>query len=348
MNTFVKKIRYYGFGRTIKRVNEVVSAYWTTAKALRTEDGVHIGQVSLFCDMLWCMLRYGADHYNYRDLKYFNLSAYGRNQYLSVLRSDRLISKLCVKGTHELFRNKDEFYVRFAPFVHHEWLIITPPHHQINNRNSNQEIDLFFKKHDVVIVKPVDSALGNGVYKLKKTDEAGISELKKNVERGSSFLLEEVVTNHDKLKAFHPKSLNTIRMVTCIDHKGEFHIVASLLRIGSGNAVIDNAKGGGMMCPIYPENGIICGEAHDMSGHRYKRHPDSGILFVGYQIPCWNDVLAYTEKLARHVTDARYVGWDIVVTENGLDVLEGNIPAGENITQIARGEGVWNELKSYV
>ena len=206
----------------------------------------------------------------------------------------------------------------------------------------------FIERYKEVIVKPVDSALGNGVFKLKASDANAIDELEQGVKDGHSYLLEEIVKNHPVIKAFHPSSLNTVRMVTCIDSKGDFHIVSSLIRIGSGDAVIDNAKGGGMMCPIYPDNGIICGDAYDMSGHRYKRHPDSDLLFVGTQIPRWNEVLDYTEKLARHVTYARYVGWDIVITENGIDVLEGNIPAGENITQIARGEGVYEELKSYV
>ena len=168
------------------------------------------------------------------------------------------------------------------------------------------------------------------------------------MKEGHACILEEVLENHHVIKAFHPSSLNTVRMVTCIDNNGKFHIVVSLIRIGSGEAVIDNVKGGGMMCSIYPDNGIICSDAYDMSGHRYKSHPDSGILFVGTQIPRWNEVLEYVEKLARHVPDARYVGWDIVITEAGIDVLEGNIPPDENITQIARGEGVWNEMQSYV
>ena len=127
MNRFIKKIKYYGFGRTWKRISDVVSAFWQTAKTIREDDGVKKSQLTLFFDMLWSMFRYGSDQYNYRDLKFYAMNGYGRNQYLSVLRNDRLISQLCTHGTHELFRNKDEFYDRFASFVHHDWTIITPP-----------------------------------------------------------------------------------------------------------------------------------------------------------------------------------------------------------------------------
>lgn len=81
----------------------------------------------MMVDMLWCLLLYGADHYNYRTLKYYNLNHYGRNQFISNLRNDKLISAFDTKGTHELFRNKEAFYKKYDEFVNHNWMAITPP-----------------------------------------------------------------------------------------------------------------------------------------------------------------------------------------------------------------------------
>lgn len=221
-----------------------------------------------------------------------------------------------------------------------------PP--RIEQNIDTERIVKFIEQQKVVIVKPIDEALGNGIFKLKATDRESLDCLFEQVRKGKSFLVEEVIENHKSIKVLHPSSLNTIRMVTCIDKYDKFHVVASLIRVGRGDSVIDNAKGGGMLCSIYPENGLICSEAYDLSGHQYKRHPDTGILFVGYQIPEWDKILKYTERLARHVPEAKYVGWDIVVKEDGLDVLEGNIPPDENISQLARGEGLWHEMRSYL
>ncbi len=126
MNTVFKRIINGGFKRTRKRMYEVVGAFWKTAKTLRDDDRVKKSKYTLFFDMLWCMFRYGTDQYNYRNLKYYNLSGYGRNQYLSNLRNQRLMLKLNINGTLKLFLNKAVFYQQFTPFVHHEWKLIAP------------------------------------------------------------------------------------------------------------------------------------------------------------------------------------------------------------------------------
>ena len=48
----------------------------------------------------------------------------------------------------------------------------------------------------------------------------------------------------------------------------------------------------------------------------------------------WEDVLQVVFSLAKEFTEARFVGWDIVLTTNGIDVLEGNIPPDEGLCQI--------------
>ena len=342
MNGFIIKLKYYGLFGLIKRFQEEINAACQTSVKIKKEDGVSRSRVSLVIDILYCTIRYGSDIYNYRSMKLYRLNHYGRNEFVTNLRNIKLI-QLLDKGAISLFKNKASFNKEFHEFIHHKWIILP----EKPQPNDIAQVKQFIEFYGEVIVKPVDSALGNGVHKLRN-DAMKVDSLVEMAGQGQSFLIEQVVENHHEIKTLHPASVNTIRMVTCIDNNGVFHIVASLIRMGRGGAVIDNAKGDGIMCPIYPDNGIIYGDAYDLSGHRYKKHPDTGIVFVGLQIPRWNELLDYCEKLARHVPNARYVGWDIVVTENGFDVLEGNIPAGENITQMARGEGLWKEMLSYL
>ena len=51
--------------------------------------------------------------------------------------------------------------------------------------------------------------------------------------------------------------------------------------------------------------------------------------------------VSVVKEVAYYEPDARYVGWDLAITPNGVELLEGNIPPGEDITQIASGCGLW-------
>ena len=45
---------------------------------------------------------------------------------------------------------------------------------------------------------------------------------------------------------------------------------------------------------------------------------------------------------------ARYVGWDIALTPGGIELLEGNIPPGQDLTQIATGCGIWYKMLNWI
>ena len=39
-------------------------------------------------------------------------------------------------------------------------------------------------------------------------------------------------------------------------------------------------------------------------------------------------------SLALEEPKARFVGWDVVMTDHGFDILEGNIPPAEELTEL--------------
>ena len=52
-------------------------------------------------------------------------------------------------------------------------------------------------------------------------------------------------------------------------------------------------------------------------------------------------------EIVYYEPDARYVGWDLAIAQNGIELLEGNIPPGEDITQIASGCGLWYKMQAW-
>ena len=75
------------------------------------------------------------------------------------------------------------------------------------------------------------------------------------------------------------------------------------------------------------------------------KHPITGKQILGYQIPYWEECKKFAEKAARHIPTVRYVGWDIVIMENGdFLLIEGNDNADHDFQQL-HNKGLWKEYK---
>ena len=105
--------------------------------------------------------------------------------------------------------------------------------------------------------------------------------------------------------------------------------------------------GGGCCCHIDKETGIIDRPGKDIHGLSYFRHPVTGIILPGYQIPNWDGVCDYARQLAQVVPNGRYIGWDIVILEDGYDVIEGNLHPGQDF-QGCDGIGRWEQIKQLI
>ena len=119
------------------------------------------------------------------------------------------------------------------------------------------------------------------------------------------------------------------------------------MKFGTSNKCISNTLGGGLCCHVDLESGIIDGLGHTIKGDRLFRHPVSGIVIPGYQIPRWEGVCEYALQLAKVMPQGRYIGWDIVILEDGYDVIEGNIHPGQDF-QSCDGIGRWKEIKELI
>ena len=188
---------------------------------------------------------------------------------------------------------------------------------------------------------------GGGVYKLECTDKLAISNLMESYKKGDRLILEEVIVDHPDLQCLNPTSVNTIRVITMIDAKGKVHILNTVAMIGADDGCVSNTHSGGCLCHIDPETGIIDHLGSNVEGQPILKHPISGIVLPGYQIPNWAGLKEYVEMLALVVPTGRYIGWDIVILKDGYDVIEGNIHPGQG-NQATDGVGRWKIIKSMI
>ena len=92
------------------------------------------------------------------------------------------------------------------------------------------------------------------------------------------------------------------------------------MRIGQGGNYIDNAHAGGMFIGVSDE-GCLASEAFTEYQKRYKKHPDTGIIFEGYKIPYVREMIDSAKKLHSILPQCMFLSWDFMVDKNGLLVL---------------------------
>ena len=88
--------------------------------------------------------------------------------------------------------------------------------------------------------------------------------------------------------------------------------------------IIDNAHAGGLFAQINIENGVIESDGITTEGMRIAKHPDTNLQIKGFQIPHWDEVVAYCVNAAQQTKNI-ISGWDVVITDKGsIELVEVN------------------------
>ncbi len=141
---------------------------------------------------------------------------------------------------------------------------------------------------------------------------------------------------------FYPETTNTLRLVTMWDPETDEPFLARAIhRIGTArSAPVDNWSGGGLGAEIDPETGEL-GEAvfFPFDGELGWReiHPDTGTRIEGTEVPGWERIRKDLLSMAETVPYIPYVGWDLVVTDDGeFEIIEANNYPGVKSLQVHR------------
>jgi len=212
------------------------------------------------------------------------------------------------------FDDKALFLTKFNKYCHREYLLA--------RRSSFEEFKALITSKDC-IVKPLNDSRGNGVFKTNHDKIDNIDALyKKCVD--CNYIVEECILGCAELQAFHPSSLNTLRVVT-ISGNGKAEVVAGVFRLGRDGSIIDNISAGGFFTLIDVETGIVTEGGTITSDERYEVHPNTGLRVKGFQIPRWKEITATCIEACQVVPDAFITCWDVTINSNGEIVfVEGN------------------------
>jgi hypothetical protein len=140
------------------------------------------------------------------------------------------------------------------------------------------------------------------------------------------WIVQERIKNQSAEYAqFHPQSINTIRVVT-IRNGSEISILCAFFRMGVNGRHADNWSSGGIGLGVNIENGTLekWGLYKPGLGTKSDRHPNSEILFEGYILPYWYEIVEYAKNAHRLFYGLHSIGWDVSVTTEGIMIIEGN------------------------
>lgn len=288
-------------------------------KSYTLEIGLRKGEwIKVFIDYVisnWCY-GFSIDDYVVKGNGY-TLSKYEKKRFLTLNRALWLQKKVNQPEYIHLLENKAEALSLFKNLVSRSWLYAP--------KSSFEEFQDFVNKTPVFIAKLVGGMGGHG---MERHTTNGISEVDLktlyNHFVAEDMLLEECLKAHDDI-FLGTTALSTFRIYTMIDGKGEVHILKAKYRVGTGDAITDTADG----CIAYPisiQYGVIEGPGMNevLNSEQYFYHPDSDKLVVGMKIPMWDRVLEVVTQAAKLIPQVRYVGWDIAITNNSVEIIEGN------------------------
>ena len=173
-------------------------------------------------------------------------------------------------------------------------------------------------KQDSLIAKCATGSFGgHGIVVLigDEIDRQRIEELFNQMHR--NFIIQEFVKQHADLAKINASSLNTLRIISFF-FKGEVHILSAQLRMGSGNARVDNYSSGGFACNVQP-NGRLSERAVSRDG--WATVHTNGMAFKDIVVPNYNRVIDIIKEEHKKIPYLNIIGWDFGIDENGEPVF---------------------------
>ncbi len=215
----------------------------------------------------------------------------------------------------------------------------------VSSRKDFGKFEAFAKKHDYLVIKQVSSSCGRGIS-LEKSDRGNLGKQFESILARGRCSIEERIVQADIMARFNTSSVNTLRVIMFRTKHG-IKIGPCFFRTGHAGSFVDNAGSGGVFTGVDRHTGILDSHGVDEYLHSFEMHPDSGIRYKGFQLPCWGECIALVEEMASLVPKLGYVGWDLAYTDKGWVLVEAN-GGSQFVSQICYDKGCKEEVMQYV
>lgn len=192
-------------------------------------------------------------------------------------------------------------------------------------------------------LKLISGSLGAGFYKMSYENNIFFINDKKVLEKDmvdflielDNYIITEYIKPHKKIATIYPTTPNTLRLVIKNENCNP-KLIGGFIKFGTKNSgMIEHIHAGGVLSSVDFKNGSFG------NGKIYREgvlvdclnHPDTGVKIEG-MISNWELILSKVMEIGQYIPQLRYVGYDIVVTDEGFKILEINSHSGIGLLQI--------------
>ncbi len=299
--------------------------------------------LSLFCDNIRCVYKYNIGAIDYFLFRFFEKDAAVRATWVGTGYKYEYDLVMNPKSTRDVLENKILFYENYASFVLHAVCTL-------------EDIQKHTEKSRIVLENPtgkivVKDSLGQCGWDVEiiNSSDHDFDSLSKYMKSKGFDLAEEFIVQHPDISRLSDSGVNTVRIISQVNKDNEVEILGARMRI-SVNTWVDNLASGNIATEVDLETGQLKGLGiySDITKERVADHPVSGIRLDGYQIPLWEQCLELVKRAALHRPENRAVGWDVVLTEKGPELLEGNHNWCKILWQIPIDTGLKHVLEQHL
>lgn len=296
----------------------------------------------LIIDSVVCSLRYKISLLEYFQFGFYNLINFERERWAGTGYMYEYQRRMNPIDKREILDDKILFCKSYSQFV---------------RRNVFSVNDLLEKPENVV--KILNNPSGKLVFKAKNgncgkqveirsTNDFSEETIVGYMNENGFDMVEDFIIQHPLLTELSPNSVNTIRIFTNLTTDNKVNLLGCRLRLGIEKNV-DNLASGGIAVAVDQKTGIVTstGVYSDITKNPETIHPVSGKQIPGFHIPFWDETVEMVKQAALLHTQNRSIGWDIAVTVNGPELIEGNHDWCKLVYQLPVQKGLKDVLEQY-
>jgi hypothetical protein len=301
-----------------------------------------VSKAKLMFNIINDCLKYNISLLDYFYFKFYTRPVTEKKTYAGTGYMYEYQMRMNPKSERRLLENKLVFLDKYARFIKHSYAS-----KELFLNDKTVASGLLKNPARKLVVKSSDGQCGEGILVLD-IDRMGTEEIVSAIKNTNNDLIEEYIIQHDALMKLSPSGLNTVRFFTQLDENNQVDILGCRLRI-TLNSFVDNLAAGNIAAPIDELTGIVDGTGvySDITKEDEFQHPVTGITIVGFQVPFWKETLQMVKEAALLYTGNKSIGWDVAITNEGPELLEGNHNWCKLLWQLPVKQGLKNKLEAY-
>lgn len=298
--------------------------------------------LSLSVSMIYNVLRYNISLLEYFQFRFFEKSHQEKLEWAGTGFMYEFQLGMNPKKERHILDDKRLFAKEYKEFLVHK------VEDKGSIQNDKEGIErLLANISGKIVFKAADGKCGAQVD-IDSTDKYTAESVLNRLDTTEYDLVEEFIVQHPALQALSPSAVNTIRIFTQLNATNKVDILGCRLRI-SVNSKVDNMAAGNMAAPIDEKTGMVSGPGvySDITKFDESVHPITGVRIEGFQVPYWQESIEMVKRAALKHPQNRSIGWDVVITEQGPGLIEGNHDWCKLLWQLPVKRGLKAELLRY-